>query len=125
MPPQFAVDGDEFPAALRNATSELFDLPGERPILSAHQVEVLVAAQQIAEALRGEQHLEDPQRSPLVDLHQSGLEHRPLLGEGVLGQHEVDGDGVQLGAQRADLAVELVDDARRRRLLPVDVIQFL
>jgi hypothetical protein len=51
------------------------------------------------------------------------IEDRPLLGEGVLGDDQVGGDPLDLGAEGVDLEVELRDDAAGRLDLVLDVGQ--
>ena len=85
-----------------HAVPELLDVRHQGPVLPAGEVEVLVAAEQVAERLGGEQRLEGVERPALVDVDQPALEHGAPLGQVVLGQD-------QLGAR----AVELARRARR------------
>src|SRR2546430_13740161 len=49
---------------------------------------------------------------PFGDVDQPALQDGALLGEGVLGEQQVDRGPVDLVRQRIDLAVQLVHDAR-------------
>src|SRR5207244_1198988 len=111
-------------------------LPGDAPvqlrhvvrqqaILPAHEIQVLVARQQVAEGLRREQHLVPVQRPPFGDVDQPALQDGALLGEGVLGEQQVDRGPVDLVRQRIDLAVQLVHDAIGRLLLSLDVRELI
>src|SRR3989442_438534 len=60
-------------------------------------------------------------RAPFGDVDQAALQNGALLGEGVLGEQQVDRGPVDLVRQRIDLAVQLVHDAIGRLLLPLDV----
>src|SRR5207249_10724474 len=55
------------------------------------------------------------------DVDQAPLEHGALLGEGVLGEQQVDRGPIDLVRQRIDLAVQLVHDAIGRLFLALDV----
>ena len=95
----------------RDAVLQLGHVVGEQPILLGHQKEVFVARQQVAEALGGEQHLVGVEGAALGDVHQPALEHGALFGEGVLGEDQVHRHLIDLEAEPADLAVQLVHDA--------------
>src|SRR6266403_1826012 len=97
----------------------------QQAILLAQEIQILVARQQVAEGLRREQHLVPVQGPTLRDVHQPPLEHGAFLGEGVLGEQQVDRGPVDLIRQRINLAVQLVYDAVGRLFLPLDVRQFV
>src|SRR5205814_7110075 len=87
--------------------------------------EILVARQEIPEALGREQYLPAVQRAALVDVHQAALEHRALLEQRVLRNQQIDRDLIDLCAESRDLPVELVDDAVGALLLLLDVRDFV
>src|SRR5436309_1550241 len=119
--PQGVARVHEHLALARDPPLPLEHVVREQAVLPAHEVEVFVARQQVAEALGGEQHLVGVERPAFVDVHEAVVEHRPLLLEGVLGEQQVHGGAVDLARDAVDLAVELVDDAVRRLLLPLEV----
>src|SRR5438552_15847834 len=104
-----------------DAPLQLRHVVRQQAILPAHEIQVLVARQQVAEALRREQHLVRVQRPPFGDVDQTALQDGALLREGVLGEQQVDRGPVDLVRQRIDLAVQLVHDAIGRLLLSLDV----
>src|SRR6266702_813320 len=104
-----------------DAPLQLRHVVRQEAVLPAHEIQVLVARQQVAEALRREQHLVRVQRPPFGDVDQAALQDGALLGEGVLGEQQVDRGPVDLVRQRIDLAVQLVHDAIGRLLLSLDV----
>src|SRR5205814_4700299 len=69
--PQLLACVDEQLALPRDAIAQLAHVVRQQSILPAHQKEILVARQQIAEALGREQHLPAVQRAALVDVHQA------------------------------------------------------
>src|ERR1051326_2266520 len=107
------------------AIAQLLHVVGQQAILATDEKEVLVARQQVAEALGGEQELPAVQRPALVDVHQPPLQHGALFEQRVLRDQEIDGDLVDLRAEAADLAVELIDDAVGALLLLLDVGDFV
>ena len=94
-------------------------------VLLAREVEVLVAAQQVAERLDGEQHLVHVQLAALVDVDEPPLQHRVPLGEVVLGEDQLGGVAVELGGEAADLPVDLVDDAMGAFALALEVAELV
>ena len=66
-------------ALARDAVAQLEHVIGEQAVLPADEEQVLVARQQIAEALGGQEHLPTVQRAALVDVHQPSFEHGPFL----------------------------------------------
>src|SRR6185437_10836576 len=119
--PQHVAPVDERLPLPADAPLQLRHVVRQQAILPAHEIQVLVARQQVAEALRREEHLVPVQRPALRDVHEAPLEHRALLGERVLGEQQVDRGPIDLVRQRIDLAVQLVDDAVGRLFLSLDV----
>src|SRR5437763_10151754 len=119
--PQGVARVDEHLALAGDPPLQLEHVVREQPVLPAHEVEVLVARQEVAEALGGEQHLVGVERPAFVDVREAVVEHRPLLLEGVLGEQQVHGGAVDLPRDAVDLAVQLVVHAVRRLLLPLEV----
>ncbi len=117
-PPAQCFSGiDEQLALPRHAVAELVHVIGEQAILATDEVEILVARQEIAKALRREQHLPAIQGAALVDVYQAPLQHRALFEQRILRDQQIDGDLVDLAAESCDLAVQLIDDAVGRLLL--------
>ena len=108
-------------ALARDAALQLEHVVGEQPVLAADEVEILVARQQVPEALGREQDLVGIERSAFVDVHETALQHGALLFERVLREQQVHGRAIDLVGQAVDLAVELVHDAVGGLLLPLDV----
>jgi hypothetical protein len=98
---------------------------GVGAVLPAGEVEVLVAAEQVAERLGGEQRLEGVELTPLVDVHQAALEDRTPLGEVVLGQDQLGARAVELAGEAGDLPLDLVHDALGGLALPLEVAELV
>src|SRR3990172_3633164 len=121
--PQLVLDAEQLATLAGDAASQRIHRAHQGPILARHQVEVLVPAQQVAERLGREHHLEGPEGPALVDVGQTAVQDGPLLGQGVLGEREVEGHRVERRPHAADLAVQLVHQAIGSTLLALDVGQ--
>src|SRR3989441_909809 len=121
---RFARVDEQLPLA-RDPVAQLVHVVGQQAVLAAHEVQVLVARQQIAEALSREQHLPAVERAALVDVDQAPLQHGALLQQRVLRDQQVHGDLIDLPAETGDLPVELVHDAVGALLLLLDVGDFI
>ncbi len=113
MPP-FALD----------PVAEVFDFGFQRPVLPADEDQILVAAQQVCETLGSKQHFHGPERAALVDLDHAPAADCALLRERILGQQQVEGDGVDLGGQAGHLPVQFVHDPAGCDLLAFQVGEF-
>src|SRR5256886_5362965 len=82
----------------RDAIAQFVHVVREQPILAADEVQILVAGQQIAKALRREQHLPAIERAALVNVDEPALQYRALFEQGVLRDQEVDRDLIDLAA---------------------------
>src|SRR6266513_911711 len=120
-PPQRVARVDQRLSLPADTPLQLRHVVRQQPILPADEIQVFVARQQVAEALRREQHLVPVERPAFRDVDQAPLEHGALLGEGVLGEQQVDRGPVDLVRQGIDLAVQLVHDAIGGLLLSLDV----
>ncbi len=110
-------------AAVLHPHPQYLDLVGEAPVLSRHEVEVLVPAQQVAEALGSEENLKGPEWSPLVNLRQPPLEGGARFGQRILREDQLEGDRVELTGQGRKLAIELVYQSRSCGALSNEVLQ--
>ena len=108
-----------------HAVPELLDVGHQRPVLAAGEVEVLVAAEQVAERFGGEQRLEGVERPALVDVDQPPLEHRAALGQVVLGQDQLGARAVELAREPADLPLDLVHDPLGGLALALEVAELV
>ena len=109
----------------RDAIAQLVHVIGQQAVLATHEIQILVARQQIAEALSREQDLPAVERAALVDVDQPPLQHGALLQQRVLRDQQVHRDLIDLPAQPRDLPVELVDDKVGALLLLLDVGDFV
>src|SRR5438552_3394964 len=112
-------------ALARDAVTQLEHVIGEQAVLPAHEEQVLIARQQVTEALGRQEYLPTVQRAPLVDVHEPPLEYGPFLEQRVLGNQQIHRDLVDLPAETRDLTVELVDDAVGALLLLLNVRDFV
>ena len=122
---ELLLDADDVGPLLGHAVAQPLDVAHQGAVLPAGQVQVLVAAEQVAERLRGEQHLEGVERSPLVDVHQPPLEHRAPLRQVVLGEHQLGAGAAELVGEPADLPLDLVHDPVGGGTLALEVVELV
>ena len=120
---ELLLDDDQLTALSLNPVPEPLHVGEQCPILAARQKKVLVPGQQVRERLGGQEHLKGVERSPLVDIDQPPLQHRPPISQVVLGQGQLPAGVVELTAQPADLPLQFVDEPIGRFALPLQVVE--
>ena len=111
--------------SMHHPVPQLLDIAHERPILLTGEIEILVAAQEVTERFRRQQHLEGVERSTFVDVDQPALQHSAPLRQVVLCQDQLGAGAVQLRCQAANLPFDLTDDTLSRFALPLQVAQLV
>jgi hypothetical protein len=104
---QLVEVGAQLALLIDQAALQLCDLADQHPIVHGHEVEVLVAVDQVGEALRGEQDLDVREGTSFVDVAHAALQDRAAQDEQVLSPDQVGGRDADGLLGRRDLELEL------------------
>jgi hypothetical protein len=124
-PVQLGADAEEIVPLAAHPIPKALDIHEDRSILTAGEIEILVAAQQVGEPLGGEQGLPGVEVAALVDLGEPPLEYRTALGEVVLREDQFGAGAVELTGEAADLAIDLADEPTGGVPLTLEIVDLV